>query len=81
MTPVDETGPSGPGLGPGPRCKARMAYQVTAPDPAAPETMARTEQRSARCHLEEGHPGNHRATIPVPGKRGRRYEFRQGAHR
>jgi len=72
VTPVEE------GPGPGPRCRARMAYLHSEhPGLAAPP---RVEHRSARCHLEHGHEGPHHATVPSPeGGRGRIHAFRIGS--
>lgn len=71
--------------GPGPRCRARMIYRVnTGPDLSVQAGAAKAgppliEERARRCHLEHGHPGPHRCTVPVPGRKGRLIEFRQGA--
>lgn len=67
--------------GPGPRCRERMLYAVRTPDPEDPEGHVQTEQRDARCHLEYGHAGNHRCTVPVPGRKGRLVEFSRKALR
>lgn len=64
----------------GARCPARMAYLYgTSRAPGLPPVV---EHRSARCHLEAGHDGDHRATVPNPkGGKGIRRTFRLGARR
>jgi hypothetical protein len=58
-----------------PRCGARLRY-LASTGPGLGGPTHRTA-RTARCHLNEGHPGPHRAALanPAAGEPGRLREF------